>query len=180
MTHAQDDIDAALLATGALAARELQAARDRMNADPAFAARVQEWEESLAPLALALAPLAPPEGLLEKLEARLDARARFERIAKTLREPEGDWIELSPGLRCKPLTEHSDASRQIVLLDAEPGAVQAPHRHETHEEIYIISGDLIIDSEDFGPGAFVTTKPGVSHDVTTTRTGCRCLIATWS
>ncbi len=100
MNDAEDDILAALWAAGALPAPECRAARERARLDPAFAAKVGEWEDGLAPLALAPPPLAPPSGALAKIEARLDARARFEKLAKTLRaSPQGPWIIVAPGVR---------------------------------------------------------------------------------
>jgi quercetin dioxygenase-like cupin family protein len=178
MNDAEDDILAALWAAGALPAPECRAARERVRLDPAFAAKARDWEDGLAPLALAAPPLAPPTGAFAKIEARLDARARFERLAKTLREPEGEWIHVAPGLRIKVLEQLPELKRQIFLLEGAPGAVHPAHNLEQDEEIYVISGDLVVDEVELGPGGFHVWRKGDPHPDMTTRAGCRCLVAT--
>lgn len=172
-----DDIDAALWAAGALTAAEHEAVRERLKRDAAFAAKAHEWEEALAPLAALTTPVAAPEGLLEKIEARIDARARFESLSRTLRAQEGEWIRPSPGMRVKILHRNLDIGRQTLLLDIEPGAVYPAHAHEQDEEIYMISGDLTIGAEELGPGDFHVSPKGSRHPAATTRAGCRCLVS---
>lgn len=176
MTDADDHIEAALLAAGALTAREQSAARRREIDDPGFAALAAEWETALAPLASSLPPVAPPEGLLARIEARLDARARFEQLAATLREPEGDWIVIGAGLRCKVVERLPEQGRQTILLEAAPGAFYPAHDHPLQEEIYMISGDLVMDDIELLAGDFHVSQVGSRHADSTTRTGCRCLI----
>jgi quercetin dioxygenase-like cupin family protein len=178
MNDAEDDILAALWAAGALPAPQCRAARERVRLDPAFAAKAREWEDGLAPLALATPPLAPPSDAFAKIEARLDARARFERLAETLREPEGPWIIVAPGVRYTVLERRPEQMRQIVLLEGLPGAVYPAHDHEQDEEIYVISGDLVMDEVELGPGDFHVSRMGTRHPDSTTRFGCRCLVAT--
>lgn len=173
----EDEIDAALWAAGALAAEEHAALKERLKRDPLLAAKAREWEEALAPLA-ALAPnAAPPDGLFEKIEARLDSRLRLETLSRTLRADSGDWIKVAPGMRVKLLHRNVELGRQTVLLDIEPGAVYPAHAHEQDEEIYMISGDLTIGAQELGPGDFHVSQKGSRHPPATTRAGCRCIVS---
>lgn len=182
MNDADEETElAALLAAGALTGAEREAALRRERDDSAFAAEVAGWEAALAPLALDLPQLAPPEGLLGEIDARLDARERFARLAKKLqeplRQPEGDWIVIATGLRCKLLEQYPEERRHLILFEAEPGALYPAHTHVETEELYMISGDLLIGEElELRPGDFHVSRAGSRHPDLTTRRGCRCLI----
>jgi hypothetical protein len=179
MSQADDETDmtAALLALGALTGADLASARRREREEPSLAARIAEWERALAPLALSLPPYAPPDGLMAQIDARLDARERFVRLAQTLREPEGEWIVIAAGLRCKVLERYPEQRRQMILLEAEPGALYPAHEHREMEELYVMSGDLVVgDDDQLRAGEFLVSQAGSRHPDLTTRTGCRCLI----
>src|SRR5450432_1138762 len=112
MSH-DDDIDAALWAAGALTALEHEAVRGRLRSDPAFAREADGWEHALAPLAARLAPAAPPDDLLVRIEAEMDAGAEARRPkSHTLRAPDGDWMDLGPGIRIKVLHRDMRSRRQ--------------------------------------------------------------------
>lgn len=176
MTEADDDMDAALWAAGGLTEAERAALRERLKGDADFAAKAQAWEEMLAPLSAFAPSVAPPDGLLQKIEGRIEARARLEMLSRTLRASEGDWIKVAPGVRIKLLSHRPDEGRQTVLLDVEPGALYPAHAHEQDEEIYMISGDLTIGAETLGPGDFHVSPKGSRHAAATSRAGCRCLV----
>jgi quercetin dioxygenase-like cupin family protein len=178
MNDSNEDIDAALFAAGAMTVEERDAARRRLAIDSAFARKVSEWEHALAPIALSITPLAPPDGLLDKIEERLAARAQMEQMSRTLRVTDGIWLDMGPGLRFKVLHRNLEQRRQTILLEAEPGAMRPAHVHDHDEEIYMISGDLTIDGEELGPGDFHFTPKGSRHPGETTRQGCRCIITT--
>lgn len=65
------DLLAAEYALGVLEGEALNAALSRLSADPAFAAAVEAWSLRLAPLAEALSPVSPPDGLKARIEATL-------------------------------------------------------------------------------------------------------------
>lgn len=60
-------------ALGVLTASERAAAELRMARDPAFAAEVEAWTQRLAPMAEALAPVAPSPALWPRIERSLPA-----------------------------------------------------------------------------------------------------------
>jgi quercetin dioxygenase-like cupin family protein len=173
-----DDIDAALWAAGALTTTERDAVAKRLKVNPAFAQRASDWERALAPIASRLQPLDPPEGLMAKIEERLDARAKMEKISRTLRADDGIWLEMGPGLRFKLLHRNLEQKRQTILLEAEAGACHPAHVHDFDEEIFMISGDLTVNGEELGPGDFHFSPKESRHPAETTRQGCRCLITT--
>jgi quercetin dioxygenase-like cupin family protein len=177
MSDFSGGMEAALLAAGALTAHEQEALRKRLKTDPRLAAEVREWEDALAPLALLAPPEAAPEDLLARIEARLHAGGTFDALSRVLREGQGKWITASPGMRVKLLHRMPEIRRQTVLLDIDPGASYPGHAHEQDEEIYIISGDLVIGSVVLGPGDFHVSPKGSRHPAATSRGGCRCIVA---
>jgi quercetin dioxygenase-like cupin family protein len=171
-----DDMTAALLAAGALSPEEHALAQERMSRDSVFAAKAREWETALAPLAVLAPPAAPPADLLERIEERIDARRRKKMASLTLRDGEGEWIAMAPGIRMKILHQNLELRRQTILLEAEPGAVYPPHDHPQDEECYMISGDLVIGDEVLHAGDYQVAPAGSRHPMLTTRTGCRCIL----
>jgi anti-sigma factor ChrR (cupin superfamily) len=177
MSDSRDDMDAALWAAGALTKEECAALVERLRSDPAFAARAREWEDALAPLAEMTPAIDPPKGLLDKIEARIEARAKLETLSRTLRAEEGVWINVARGIRVKELHRNAALGRRTILLDIEPGALYPAHAHEQDEEIFVISGDLTIGGEELGPGDFHVSPKGSRHPSATTRAGCRCIVS---
>jgi anti-sigma-K factor RskA len=70
----RDELDALAgeYVLGTLGADERRAAEARLSADPAFEAAVAAWERRLQPLADALPAIEPPDGILDKVFARID------------------------------------------------------------------------------------------------------------
>jgi anti-sigma factor ChrR (cupin superfamily) len=176
MSDPDDDIDAALFAAGALTGPETAALKARLKRDPALAAKAREWELALVPLAAHAGALAPPADLLDKIEARIDARAKLETMSRTLRAHEGEWMALAPGVRIKELHRNAALGRWTILVDAEPGATFPSHEHAQDEEIFMISGDLAFADVELGPGDFHFSPKGSLHAAHHTRAGCRCII----
>ncbi len=170
------DIDAALMAAGALTAPERDALSQKLLTDPAFAQAVADWESALAPIAGILPSVEPPADLLGKIEARLDDRAKLAELNLTVRASDGVWQDMGPGIRFKVLHHNPARQRQTILLVAEAGARHPAHVHDSDEEVFMISGDLTIDGEELGPGDFHFSPKGSHHPEESTREGCRCVI----
>jgi len=176
MSDPDDDIDAALFAAGALTGPETAALKERLRRDPRLAVKAREWEVALSPIATQTGAIEPPAGLLGKIEARIDARTKLERMSRTLRANEGEWIVLAPGVRFKELHRNASLDRWTILVDAEPGATFPSHEHAQDEEIFMISGDLSFDNVELRPGDFHFSPKGSLHAAHRTRSGCRCII----
>jgi hypothetical protein len=167
---------AAGLVFGTLEGDEYQRAKIRAVEDRAFAATVAEWEDRLVPLALgATEPL--PSGLFEKIEKRIEASGVELPGTFTLRAGSGEWRQVSPGLRVKMLNEIPSVGRQTFMAELQPGAEYVDHDHDQDEEIYMISGDLIIGGLVLKAGDFHVAKHGKHHPTHRTRTGCLCIIS---
>lgn len=62
-----------------------------------------------------------------------------------------------------------------ILLKFEPGAAYPYHNHPDGEEIYVLSGDVIIEQATLNTGDYLYTPPGFKHSVTTS-SGCTLLL----
>jgi quercetin dioxygenase-like cupin family protein len=172
MTESSKDHQAGLLALGALASAEWDAATRLAESDPDMETARCQWEAMLAGLTAALPLTPPPADLFDRIEARIDRLVKGE----TIRRDHGGWKEVMPGIRVKILHSDRDARRQTLMLDVQADAIYPPHRHEQVEEIYMISGDLRIGDVVLGPGDYHVSPAGSSHPGATSRGGCRCLI----
>ena len=167
---------ATALVLGTLDGDERERARIRAIEDRAFAGVVAAWENRLAPLALGEAePL--PSGLFEKIEARIETSGVELPGTFTLRAGSGEWRQVSPGLRIKMLNEIESVGRQTFMAELQPGAEYTDHDHDQDEEIYMISGDLIIGGLVLEAGDFHVAKTGKHHPTHKSRTGCLCIIS---
>jgi hypothetical protein len=136
---------------------------------------------------------APPEPLSDNLKAqlweRLDLSESEPDLPLDLPEPEVEipstvpafltvrsqelrWRSQGiPGVTVAKL--HTDrVLRQIVgLLRAEPGTYYPHHRHTSVEEIYMLSGDLVIGDQVYGVGDYIRSYPDSTH-TPYTHSGC--------
>ena len=167
------DADAALYALGALAGEDYERARRRAERDPAWAASVADHETALAPMAWACAQVAPPDDLLARIEARIDG---VPTAGATTRADAARWVEVAPGLRVRVLHKSVETRRRTILLEVGPGALYEEHDHDDDEEIYMISGDLVIGDLELGPGDHHFAPKGSRHARATSLKGCVCLI----
>ena len=161
---------------GTLEAGERDQARIRATEDRAFGALVAEWEQRLAPLALGEGAV-PPPGLLAAIEARI-AQAGVELPGThTLRAGAGEWIDAGPGLRTKTLNRIEALGRHTFMAELAPGGCYSDHDHDQDEEIYMISGDLIIGELVLQAGDFHVARAGRHHPAHRTKNGCLCIIS---
>jgi hypothetical protein len=82
-----------------------------------------------------------------------------------------------PGITQKILAGHLDeasfAGTRTRLLRFDPGAfTTVPFEHEYWEEVFQLSGDLIVGSETFGPMTYACRPPHVPHGPFRSETGC--------
>ncbi len=86
-----------------------------------------------------------------------------------------------PGIEQKILAGHLDEvnrkGNRTRLLRFQPGAYTAtPFVHEYWEEVYLLSGDLIVaNHEKFAPNTYACRPPGVVHGPFKSETGCLLL-----
>ncbi|MFN0194995.1 MAG: cupin domain-containing protein [Aestuariivirga sp.] len=176
MSAAHDDELASAYVIGTLDSAESEAARIRAVEDRNFAARVQEWETRLNPL-LPEAEEALPDGLLARIEAAIEASGVDLPGTVTRRANTGEWTQVRPGLNIKVLNHIEKLNRRTIMVRLDAGAEYDSHQHSQDEEIFMISGDLIIGGLTLGPGDFHIARAGREHPVSRTKTGCVCIIS---
>lgn len=123
----------------------------------------EDTDQYLATLDLGMPAEDPPNALWARIAASM------ERVDSRL--DEGRWRDFSPGIWFKRLW-----SKETILLRCEPGAVIPPHEHRVFEHTVVVTGDLIIEGETFGPGDYQGTPPGGIHPQWRTVTGCVVLV----
>lgn len=69
---------------------------------------------------------------------------------------------------------HIDRERRerVGLLRAEPGMQYPPHTHGNTEEIYMLSGDLVLEGVRYEAGDYIRSAPQSQHSPAHSVTGC--------
>jgi quercetin dioxygenase-like cupin family protein len=67
--------------------------------------------------------------------------------------------------------------RVTYLIRGQPGARLPGHEHDDDEEIYVLSGDLTMDTLTLRAGDFHLARRGVQHPTATTAEGCMLLVS---
>lgn len=185
---------AALNAAGALEgpdAAEFNRLRDAR--DPDLLAEIAAFQRVADGLALAAGPVAPPAGLRERLLGQLGSKAGVPSSAPaanpaafvppanpfTFLKNNADtgWFPLPvKGAYVKPLHIETDRGYAVVLGKLEPGTHYPAHSHHGPEQIFMLTGDLHIGSEELGPGDFHHAGPGTRHEVNHSVNGCTILV----
>lgn len=91
---------------------------------------------------------------------------------------EGTWLPTPHrGVR---LREVSSASPDfsVVMIELDPGAVFPSHEHTGAEELYLVSGDAVMDGRPLRAGDFLHWEPGTPHREMLSPSGCRALLIT--
>jgi anti-sigma factor ChrR (cupin superfamily) len=84
-----------------------------------------------------------------------------------------DWkAGTVPGIRAKILFVDEPRQRITSLVSMEPGAHYAQHRHHGPEELFLLSGDLIIEGQKVEAGDYCRAEPGSIHSESHTESGC--------
>lgn len=80
------------------------------------------------------------------------------------------------GVSVQSLLYNKEKERSTtILLKFEPRATYPYHNHPAGEEIYILSGEAILENVVLKQGDYLYTPPGFKHSVTT-KTGCTLLL----
>ncbi len=100
---------------------------------PQLAQLVAGLEATLAPMAARGGAVAPPEGLLDRIETVLDAETAMVEYARNIRLDEPGWMEVAPGVRRKYLWDEG-----TYLAEVEPGYTFEPHDHASVEHCLVV------------------------------------------
>jgi mannose-6-phosphate isomerase-like protein (cupin superfamily) len=131
-------------------------------------------------LAERIADEAPSLELPEEVRGRVRNRLR-ERVgtdaiagAYTLRNGDGQWMPILPGVEKKILHRDSD----MYLLRLIGGAVLPPHEHNRTELCLVLEGEMSFDGIHIEAGDFHVVEAGYPHPAGTTKNGAVLLIST--
>lgn len=115
----EDDFVAAEFVIGTLPLDERGRAAGRIAADPAFAGRVRDWEERLAPMTEAVEPVSPPAHIYAGIEARLFPAASGQ---------SGTWASLAfwRGMALASLLAFTIAAGTLVFYQVVPRPLSQP------------------------------------------------------
>jgi hypothetical protein len=89
-----------------------------------------------------------------------------------------DWQEAGRGVSYQVLARDPERGRVSMLVRLSPGASYPPHTHAGVEELYLLDGELWIDSKKVIPGGFNRAEAGGSDQLVWSGTGCTCVLLT--
>ena len=114
--------------------------------------------------------------------ARLSVRSRAEEretlIPASASAAEPDWDHAAPGIFNRILARDTDNDRVSMLVRLAPGAAYPPHTHAGTEELYLLEGELFIDSRKLAPGDYYRAEAGSGDQHVWSETGCTCVLLT--
>lgn len=156
-------------ALGALSGPELAEFEIELAQNPALQAQVAAWERRLIAWAALLPEITPSAAVWEAIETALDAAGSPATV--TVREHEGDWWALAPGVEIKMLLVDRDAGFQSFLLRLAPGCQLPTHDHGALEECLLLQGDMLIGDRQYVKGDYHAALSGSRHAPISSRNG---------
>ncbi len=81
-----------------------------------------------------------------------------------------------PGVTVEVLHLDRKARTITTILTLEPGAEYPSHRHTIAEQCLVLSGDVWSGSLELTAGDFQVAAPGSTHNIISSRGGCRLLL----
>ena len=89
-----------------------------------------------------------------------------------------DWQDAGSGISYSMLARNVERGYVGMLVRLEPGAAYPPHTHAGVEELYLLDGELWIDSKKVLPGGYNRAYASTSDERVWTETGCTCVLLT--
>lgn len=123
----------------------------------------------------AQAPVLPPPDRASALRARILGRASQDKAASpldhlTIRDKEGIWLPVLPGVKMKMLRE--DEATRSYLMRLAPGARLPAHGHLMDEECMVLEGDVWLGDVHAHAGDYHLARGGLAHGELHTEGGC--------
>jgi quercetin dioxygenase-like cupin family protein len=180
-----------LYALGVLDDTEQAWVEQQMLDYPELATELAAYEMAVTAMAYGIETL-PPSGQMETIKGKLFDRLGLDLAAvepvpePVLREPMSNFVPFlttrsadlqwtSPGIpKVEIAILHTDpiTRERVGLLRAQPGMQYPPHRHGGTEEIYMLSGDLVLEGETYYTGDYIRSAPGSKHGPAYSAAGC--------
>lgn len=176
MRNGQDTHDdgetAALYALGALDAEAARAFEGHLAEGCTQCATELESHASVARnLVFDPEPVPPPPAVRARLLEAIAAQSAGGRGYDFVREDEGTWVDITPGVSRKNISREAG-----FLLRIAPGARVPHHAHSAVEHCYVLRGSVQIAGLDLHVGDYHRAAPGSVHPSVSSEGGCLLLI----
>lgn len=89
----------------------------------------------------------------------------------TIRAKEGEWVEIRPKVKIKPLYLDRKAGSRSFLMQLQAGARWPTHEHTYDEECIVLEGDVRIGDLSVSAGDYHLAPKGVTHGELTSDNG---------
>lgn len=179
---------ASLYVLGALEDTDRQAFEAQLRVSDELREFVMEMKQATVSLARLVPPHQPPAQLREKVlrqvtgqsQSTASKAARLNPAMAGLRflnaEEQTGWKALPvTGAWIKLLSIDRERGYAVLLGKLEAGVRYPAHRHNTPEDLVVLSGDLHISGHRLGPGDFHHADAGSAHEVNYSLEGCTLL-----
>jgi quercetin dioxygenase-like cupin family protein len=94
----------------------------------------------------------------------------------TLRNEEGLWTKVIPGVRKKIVDDDPLTGTQTYFIEVSPGSEIPAHPHTLDEHCLVLEGEAWVNEHVLRRGDWHVAKAGSLHGVLSSRTGCLLLI----
>ena len=175
---------AAAYALGTLPLEEMRAVAAKLAAgDARYVAEVAAFRAVTDDLAYAATPQRPgPEARARVLAAVAAAPAPTVDCGEGVCVVRPDRLKWRPGVftgvEFKILHADAEAGRLTLLTKLAAGTVYPHHQHSDLEELYLVSGDVLVNGVPMQPGDYCSARAGSVHDGIRTVGGCTFIVST--
>lgn len=177
MITEQEQEQASLYALGALREEERREFELALRTRAELAEFVRGLQRTTDCLALAVPLLEPGKMVRDRVLDRIKSGAKQPGLSPGFyfhgaNDPRG-WKELPVrGAWVKLLSIEKARGYAVLLGRLEPGVRYPAHAHAGAEELYILTGDLIVGDQRLNAGDFHHSDAGTSHGVNYSEAGC--------
>ncbi len=119
--------------------------------------------------------LAPAEATHKRVLANIMQQIAMP-VMQVVRQNEGNWLDILPGVSIKILREDTLDNSQTTLWRLQPGAVVPKHQHSQYEECLVLEGAIVHAGIQYIAGDYLLSPRGMPHENFTTPTGALFLI----
>lgn len=119
-----------------------------------------------------------PEELKASMKQKIfsNIRGHATEGINTIRQHEGEWIDVAPKLQMKVLRRDHKLNSQTALWKLEPGAIIPAHEHPVEEECLVIKGEINFADHVLHEGDFEVVPAGINHIAMQSKTGAIVLL----
>jgi anti-sigma factor ChrR (cupin superfamily) len=124
-------------------------------------------------IAQSIEPVAPPVSVRSQI---LSGILNVPQNSTTIREEEGRWKPVVPGVDMKRLSKDQGRNTVTLLLRFQPGSTLPEHDHRGNEQTYVVEGSCYIGSVGLTKGDFHRVESGEHHGTVVSSEGCLLLL----